>query len=223
MKPVDMAFFVVVVAITSPAVAQPKDTISGLGVPRILSVAGFDQIPTTACSGRMGPAVTVDLGEVFKDLASNGKVARKITRTVAGGTQQVGRPANVGNNWPSNLDMQLAVPKASGGFEPNDYVMVTVKLPMVRGASFLRPPLSVATNSSIAVMVDPGKGSGFCGRTDVATTVVPRGMDFQTMQFGVLKGPDVQSINIGIMIPDDPKSPAYWLPIILDPNVKNEG
>jgi hypothetical protein len=207
----------------SPVSAAPNKTANVKAVPRILSVGGFESIPQSpGCSGTAGPPVTIDLTEILKELVTNGKVTRKIDRKLAGSTSPVDRPANVGNNWPSNLDMELAVSSTPGTFEPNDYVMVTINLRVVRGVTFLRPLGAPVTDSSIAVLVEPRTTASFCGRTDTTSTTV-NGKKYQTFSFGVLKGTSVHSVNIGIMVPDSTTNPTYWMPILLDPNVKNSG
>lgn len=189
----------------------------------VFSVAGFETIPITACSRNPGSPVTMQIGSLLKELKDAGKINRAIKRRLANGTEMdVGRPAGAAANWPTNLDMELAEPAAGGGTVPNDYVMVMVVLKVVRGINFLRPPGAGATDSTQAVTVDPGTKEGFCGRTDVVR-FTSGGATYQSVSFGVLKSADMRSINIGIMIPDNVASPTYWLPIILDLNVRNSG
>ena len=64
-----------------------------------MTVDGFGQIPTTLCAGLPGAAVTMELGEVLKNLANNGKPDRKITRELLGGSNApVARLATVGTS-----------------------------------------------------------------------------------------------------------------------------
>jgi hypothetical protein len=125
----------------------------------------------------------------------------------------VDRPASVGRNWPTSLDIQVNETGVS-----NDYVMVTVDLIVVRGVSFLRQPGAAIDDSRSAVMTDPSTAATFCGRTQVSLNG-----NRQSVSFGVRKGADVRTFNIGIMVPDKPASPTYWQPLFLDPNIKNDG
>ncbi len=217
------ALAVAMLAALHPANAQPRITDKPKSQLHILSVAGFETIPYTDCSGVYGQPVTVRVGALLAELANNGKVGRNITRKLANGTDQpVDPPANTGYNWPTNLDMELAETATGGGYVPNDYVMVTVVLRVLRGINFLRPMGVAVTDSTLAVTVDPNTKNRFCGRTEVTTTTTG-GKTFQYVSFGMLKDTVVRSINIGIMIPDNVANPTYWLPIIIDPNVRNTG
>lgn len=195
-------------------------------------VAG-DKIAMTPCSevvpnGLEGPPVTMRIGSMLLQLKDNGRIAKDIKRRLADGTlQDVEGPTNATKLWPTNLDMQLAEPidpaRPQDGYKPNDYVIVTIVLRMVRGIRFLQVVPLNGNDSSVAVMAEPGKGNRFCGRTEFVET--GSGINrFQQVSFGVLKGSDVRSINIGLMIPSTNSStPEFWLPIIIDPIVENEG
>jgi hypothetical protein len=87
------------------------------------------------------------------------------------------------------------------------------------------------TDSSYAVLAEAGKASQFCGRMpfDVDKN------DNDIVRFGVkLPKPgevdsageviDTVSINIGLLIKDKKNTAKdYWIPIYLDPNIKNTG
>ena len=116
--------------------------------------------------------------------------------------------------------MQLAEPDGDG-FKPNDYVMVTINLQKARGAVFLRALSDPETSSRYAVMVSLGSERHFCQRSDVTLIMTPAG---QSVSFGMKRASGLQSINIAIMVPDKAAPPqAYWMPVIFDLMVKNEG
>jgi hypothetical protein len=186
------------------------------------SFVGGDMIPEAPCTGTPGPPVTMRLGRLLANFG-NGIIGRDIKRKLQGGaTQDVERPNVAGNRWLTNIDMELAERAANGRYEPNDYVLVTVYLPTTaRGIKFLRSKTATNANDPTdAIRVEPNKGTLFCGRTDIKPESAPAG---ESVTFGMLKGADTVSVNIGIMIPDTSTPPVYWLPIILDPNVKNSG
>ena len=216
-----VAVFTMLTASTfSVAAAQPVKSSRNLKPLSLVSTGGFGTISQTDCIGNPGTPVTVELGELFDSIATNGKVSRKIKR----GANDVSYPKDVGNNWKTSLDMQLAVPKTTGGYQKNDYVIVTIVLPKTSKShvnmQFLQQFAKPALDSSTAVMASsPTQSALFCGRTDIAPwTGDPTAL---MVKFGVKWGP-VRSFNIGVMV-QDKQDNTVWLPIILDPNVQNEG
>ena len=200
---------VAILAACGPAGAAPRKPARVDMKILLLTSGGLASIPETPCAGTAGSPVTMKIGPLLAELV-NGSIARDIHNAKG---NSVGRPASVGNNWPTNLDMQVNETGVS-----NDYVMVTVDLMVVRGVNFLRQPGAAVDDSRSAVMIDPSTVAAFCGRTKVGLNG-----NRQSVSFGVRKGADVRAFNIGIMIPDRPASPTYWQPLFLDPNVKNDG
>lgn len=206
-----------------PVMAQPKQATAFGLAPRVLSAPGFGIIPVEKCKGTPGAAVTVPIGSFLQQLVSSGKVTSRITRELPGGAKgDVAKPTNVGANWPTTLDMALKQP----GFS-NDYVLVTIELTVQRGVVFLRPYGSTdRSDSTLAVTVDPDTTikDSFCGRTVVTETVNGAGIvTSQKVSFGVKKSTLKRAVNFGFQIPDNVADPKYWMPIILDPIVENEG
>lgn len=206
----------------SAGAAQPKKPAAFAARP-LFTVSGFDSVPIDSCgaTAKPGSPVTIDLDDVLAQLAKDGKIPRKITRKNG---KKVDWPIRKNDNWPTSLDMKLSETGV-----PNDYVMVTVNLPVWRGVSFLRPLYdqnggpSKLSDSSIAVTVKAGTAAQYCGRTAVTTTPASPN-DIQTFSFGVRKAPGARAINIGILVPGgEVDGRLVWLPILLDPAVENEG
>ena len=197
------------------------------GQTRFFSEQSFTHVPATECKGTPGLAVTWTLKEVLSGLSNN----RRITRTIMRSTGKVPKlpTSAVGDNWPTTLDMDIA----SAG---SDYVMVNVVLTIGAngnkpGVHFLRPrsgtlptgPNPGGDNSSVAVLTpapEPGKVE-YCGRTPIDTS----DPDTESFSFGVRKAVGARSLNIGLLVPTEKESneTQMWLPIFLDPNVRNEG
>jgi hypothetical protein len=190
----------------------------------------FTPIPADPpkCEGVAGAEVTWTLSDVLFDLDTKNRIKRNIMR---GSVVVDGIPANeVAKNWPTNLDMDI-------GSAGSDYVMVKIVLktgekPNKPGVHFLRPrsgglptgPNPGGTDSSVAVLTPAGQPGNieYCGRTPIDLSVAGE----ESFRFGVRKAAGVRSLNIGLMVPTvkekDDKS-QMWLPIFLDPNVRNEG
>jgi hypothetical protein len=69
-------------------------------------------------------------------------------------------------------------------------------------------------------MVPAGAGSQFCGRTKID---IRSGKESVT--FGIKRDGTTYSLNVGLLVPAKPKNnkTLVWLPIFLDPNVRNQG
>jgi hypothetical protein len=215
-----MALTVGVGAVINPAGAQTRPSVNSAPA-TLFAVSGFDSVPMKGCTGTPGSPVTIDLDDVLDQLTKGGKISRKIARKNG---KKVEFPVGKNDNWPTSLDMKLSEPNVK-----NDYVMVTVNLPIWRGTTFLRPLYgqngypSSADDSSIAVTVKSGTADQYCGRT-IVTTKKETPRDIQTFSFGVRKSPGVRAINIGILVPGgSEEGRLVWLPILLDPAVENEG
>jgi hypothetical protein len=220
----------------APDVARPAGTGGPITVPVptvVFSANSFTEVPVTTCSGKAGAAVVWTLEDVFSGLSNNRRVKRIIVREINGVDTKVDEiPADeVGNNWPTNLDMDTT----SAG---SDYVMVTIVLKIGAsgnkpGVHFLRPrsgalptgPDPGGTNSSVAVLTPPLQspgGSSYCGRTPIDTSVAGT----ERFSFGVRNAADARSLNIGLLVPTKKEKitePQMWLPIFLDPNIRNTG
>lgn len=74
------------------------------------------------------------------------------------------------------------------------------------------------TDSSVAIMAEPENIEKFCHRQSI-----DKSSGDEIISFGViLPKEDTVSINIGIMVEDKNKA-GYWIPIYIDPNIRNAG
>jgi hypothetical protein len=223
-------------ATMTPDVAGSIGQQAPLVVPsKTMGATSFNVIPKTACTGTQGEPVTWILGDIFDGL---NKAEREIGRDIKRpGNKSVPEVAanKLNGNWPTNLDMDVSTPVATPQPPKSDYVLVTIELRNKAaggkpGVYFMRaapnplpdnPPLT-DTDSSVAVMAPPPGTAGwkFCGRTDIKIT-----NDTESITFGIMKDSGTQSLNIGLLVPAKAKNgkTPYWLPIFLDPNMRNEG
>ena len=199
-----------------------------------LSARSFTVIPTTACTGTKGADVTWRLDDILGALSNNRRLTRQITRQ--GVNVPLPAASSLTGLWPTNVDMDISNAPGTGA---NDFVLITIVLdsadkPNKPGLHFLRPvpsnlpsgPDPTSVDSSVAVLSpakDPVLGELYCGRTDIAVDSVNQ---TESVTFGVKAAKiGARSLNIGIMVPTKKtgQEPQFWLPIFLDPNVKNEG
>jgi len=215
-------------ATPTPDVAGATGTLQPTKVPRVVfSAYSFTQVPSTPCMGNPGAAVVWTLEDIFSGLSNNRRIKRDIKRG-AGNVPEIPQ-TEVGNNWPTNLDMDIT----SAG---SDYVMVTIVLKTGAtggrgGVHFLRPrsgplptgPDPSGNDSSEAVLTPaPQPGViGYCGRTSIDTSVAGT----ERFSFGVRNAAEARSLNIGLLVPTRKtgNEPQMWLPIFLDPNIRNKG
>lgn len=210
---------------------------------KTMGASSFGVIPQAACTGTPGEPVTWKLGNVFKQLSDDREVKPEMKQ---GNKTDLALASNkVGPNWPTSLDMDVSTSVGTPPGPANDYVMVTIELSTGRGTGnpgiyFMRPPSAVPqanppfvkpdpnqpkpnpdpTASTVAVMAPVDRVDRFCGRTDID---IQNGKE--VMSFGIKKGGETLSINVGLLVPSKPKAgkTPYWLPIFLDPNMRNEG
>ncbi len=215
-------------ATPTPDVAGATGTLQPTKVPRVaFSAYSFTQVPATPCTGNAGEPVVWTLEDIFSGLNNNRRVKRDIKRGAAK-VPEIPQ-TEVGNNWPTNLDMDIT----SAG---SDYVMVTIVLKTGAtggrpGVHFLRPrsgplptgPDPSGNDSSEAVLtpaLQPGV-IGYCGRTTIDTSVA----GIERFSFGVRNAAEARSLNIGLLVPTRKtgNEAQMWLPIFLDPNIRNKG
>ena len=198
---------------------------------QLFSATSFNQI-TAQCRTRPVETVVMNLENVFEGLSNN----RRIFRSIKRGTNDVDNIARTNlqpGAWPTNLDFD-ASSLGNGPIEVK-IVLKTGKLDDKPGVHFLRPvtgaiptgPDPTSTNSSLAVLV-PAPASEFCGRSAI---VINAANNTETVSFVMNRVPASpnlrasRSINIGLMVPTKRigQELQMWLPIFLDPNVRNEG
>lgn len=160
-------------------------------------------------------------------------IERQVFRDVSGVEKEEKMPPeDIAKRYnPTFLDFGVPAPDGI-----NTWTEVTIKLKNknnegirfmpVRSANGVESP----TDSSYAVLAEAGKASQFCGRKPFD---IDNGND--VVRFGVkLPKPgeldntgevaDTVSINIGLLIKDKKNTKEdYWIPIYLDPNIKNTG
>ena len=201
------------VVATSSAYSAPKHkTLSHALIPPFIGSA--DSI-TGSCPSTNVKYVTLELGNLLKHLHEQTD-PREIEH---GDGTKVDKLQNLPpSHRATMLDMQLT---RSGTH--NDVVMLTVNVTTTSGIAFLVPtgqdPDKI-TDGSLAVMIPHGS-TGFCGTPTISHNV-SGGKMTNSVTIGVL--PDAvayRSLNINLLIPDS--SHSVWLPLIIDPNVKNNG
>lgn len=221
------------------------------GAAAVLLLSGCDQKPSAPMAATAAAAAPHDVffagpSAVITDAACTGtknpkkvkfKISERMLRTLGGANQYVERevaieepggsttpqsapPADIAKNYqPTYLDIGVPAPDGEAM-----WTQVVVRLKQnnpdlirfmpVRDANGVDSP----TDSSYAVLAEASNASRFCGREPIRQV---NGDD--VVRFGV-KMPLNQtvSINIGLLIADK-KNPGYWIPIYLDPNMKNIG
>jgi hypothetical protein len=192
---------------------------------KTMGAESFHEI-TSTCATAPTSEVTMRLGNVFGGLDANGKISRNI-KTGSNNVPKID-PAKLDNKtWPTNLDFDAS----SLGTGPVKVIIVlaTGKSPDKPGLHFMRPrPASLptgpdpsGTDSSVAVLV-PQPESDFCNRTPI---VVDAANNTESISFVMNRVMKTRSINIGLLVPAkaNGNESQTWLPIFLDPNMRNEG
>jgi hypothetical protein len=221
---------------TAPAVGAsgPGQTAN---IAKTMGVNSFEKITMEKCTGVEGIPVIWKLSNIFDKLKDKNELKRDIKR----GIDEVYEVDQgiLGDNWPTSVDMDVSSPLPKPTPLP-DYVIVTIELLTGRdagngkpGVYFLRPsanarpdnpPFTAGNtdheNSEVTVMIPAGTGSHFCGRTNI--DIKP---GKESVTFGIKRDGQVYSLNVGLLVPAEPKnnSTKVWLPIFLDPNVRNQG
>lgn len=192
------------------------------------TVATFGPSPTLPitrdCKGKpIGDEIVLTLDadkKMFKDLSDN----RAFVRDVKLGGKSQDEPPEVGEGyWSTNLDASYEPPKGEVG-----YTKMTIRLKPdgKTEAIFLRPPTSndpaTKRDSSAAISVQKAMEPYFCGLTKIK---LPDENDpYESLSFGITLPPQTAaSYNIGVMVRKLAGKRAYWTPVFIDPNVKNEG
>jgi hypothetical protein len=202
-------------------VAQPS--VSGTG--SVLFAGPSAVISDYRCTGTMNPTkVTFTVKpNMLKTLGNASQHIEREVETVTGGTEtpQPKPPANIAKKYaPTYLDMGVPAP----GYE-GMWTQITIRLRNRNADNIRFMPVRDAqgneskTDSSFAVLAETGNVGKFCGREEFGTD----GTGHDVVRFGVkLAKDETVSINIGLLI-EDKKNKDYWIPIYLDPNIKNVG
>lgn len=198
---------------------------------RPLSATAYNIIPVGGCPTAAPGEVTFFIDDPLDGLSAPGKgqrVRRSIVWKATGQPVSQINPQQLGSRWRTNLDMDVTDPT-------KPYVRVNIIVTSNRGIRFLRPAAPapgqpMGTDSSNAVMVENVSSGGFCGRTAIASVNLagpPPGRTGEKVTFGILPGTGVTGMNVGLLIPTTPVTgqpfEQEYLPIFLDPNMKNEG
>jgi hypothetical protein len=136
-------------------------------------------------------------------------------------TPQKDPPKDVAKEYiPTYLD--IGVPASS---DKAQWTQVVIKLKNANSEGIRFMPVrdangnESATDSRFAVLAQATKIGKFCDRKEFGTD----GAGNDVVKFGVVLDKDESvSINIGLLVKDKKKE-GYWIPIYLDPNMKNTG
>ncbi len=196
------------------------------GVSGVIMFAGPSAvISDVACTGKKnGTKILFTVKpNMLKTLGgANQHIERQVDWDVNGvETPEPTPPANIAKRYnPTYLDFGVPAPDGM-----NTWTEVTIKLKNKNNEGIRFMPVRDAngvdskTDSSYAVLAEAGKASQFCGRKPFE--VDKKGNDI--VRFGVkLAKDETVSINIGLLI-EDRKNSGYWIPVYLDPNIKNIG
>lgn len=196
------------------------------GVPSVIMFAGPSAVisdrPCTGTKNATKIKFTVK-PNMLKTLGGNNQhIQRQVDRDAGGvETPEPTPPANIAKRYnPTYLDFGVPAPDGM-----NTWTEVTIKLKNRNNEGIRFMPVRDAngveskTDSSYAVLAEAGRASQFCGRKPFEDDA--NGNDI--VRFGVKMAKyDTVSINIGLLI-EDRKNSGYWIPIYLDPNIKNVG
>jgi hypothetical protein len=191
----------------------------------ILFAGPSSVITDKACEGTQNPTSIIFTVKpnMLKTLGGTKQNIERKVDTVVNGveTAQPTPPAGVNKLYnPTYLDMGISAPDGMGTWTE---VIIKLKNKNAEGIRFMpvrdANGIESPTDSSYAVLAEAGKAAQFCGRKTFEDD--KKGNDM--VRFGVkLAKPDTVSINIGLLI-EDKKNPGYWIPVYLDPNIKNTG
>jgi hypothetical protein len=196
------------------------------GVPGEIMFAGPSAvISDAACTGKKnGTKVLFTVKpNMLKTLGgANQHIERQVDRDVGGvETSEPTPPADIAKRY-NRTYLDFGVPAPDG---MNTWTEVTIKLKNKNDDGIRFMPVRNAegveskTDSSYAVLAEAGRASQFCGRKPFEVDK----KDNDIVRFGVkLAKYETVSINIGLLI-EDRKNSGYWIPVYLDPNIKNTG
>ncbi len=201
----------------APAVqVSPTDT-------KTILAAGPSAVITSAkCPGTKNPnKVKLVIRENFlRKLGSDRTIERDVEVEDGNGVSSPqATPPDIGASQyqPTYLDMGVPASGGTGTWTP---IVIRLKSNAADPIRFM--PVRVAgidnpIDSSYAVLAPAGAASKFCGRQSFDP------QDPGVVRFGAVLAPgEVVSINIGLLIPDK-ANPGFYIPIYLDPNIKNVG
>lgn len=202
---------------TQPAAAVGPKTRAHL---KVMVLGPSETMPTTACNGKAsGNALEFVIKDnILKIFTDGGYEGREVLLN----GQPVPNPPTLdpkSKYIPTYYDM--SVPLLTSGASWTQ-ITIRVKKAASDGVNFLVPRDANGnfspTDSSVAVLIPAGRSVNFCGRSAIS---INKGD--QVIQFGVMfTGQDTTSMNIGLLVADK-KHPGYFIPIYLDPNIKNPG
>lgn len=205
--------------------AATGQTMPAVAPARTMGVQSFHSIDAT-CTVKPVAEVTMTLDDVFGGLSAN----RRITRSIKKGPNDVPQLTRANlqpYTWSTNLDFDTST-YGSGPVKVN-IVLNTGEIGKSSEIRFLRPltgglpngPEPVGKDSSIAVLV-PAPANDFSCRTDIDVDVIGQ---TETISFVMNRVIGSRSINIGLLVPTfkKDKEQQMWMPIFLDPNMRNEG
>lgn len=210
------------------AAAVRQDEVAGVmpaaitGTQNILAAGPSQVISSSDCMGTRNPKRVrlVIKDNLLKRLGSDRTIDRDVNIEVdATPDDPQPTPPNIGASQYQPTFLDLGVP-ASGG--AGTWTQIVVRLQSNAADPMKFMPVRVAginnpNDSSYAVLAPPGLVGKFCGRKPFNPT------NPDVLRFGVkLAVGEVVSFNIGLLIPDK-QNPGYYIPIYLDPNMKNIG
>ena len=211
--------------------------------------AGYRVIePSRQCTGAPTAMIRIRLSKVLERLHTGKTVDRDISVFRLNESEESNATANKRTTreitrdklkgFPTRLDFATVAVDSAGHSEqlvgPGRHVLVRVVLDQTPGSNdsvkFLSPP-NDPSDSQFAIMRAAGTDPNFfCNRrplVDQPSAVKPRSY----VDFGVRSLADVNAggipafgaFGIGLAVHEDGKKWKYVTPIILDPNIQNEG
>nr|WP_310523592.1 hypothetical protein [Polymorphobacter sp.] len=214
--------------------------------------AGYFEIDATVdCVGQPSGVIRIRISNLLDKLNAEKTIVRDVSvfrvgdkagmAGLANGLAMREPVKNEINSFPTRLDFAtvwvdddgIDHPLVDPRQNPRQYVMVRVILDQAPGmndsVAFLHPPAD-ATDSAFAIMRQAGTDPKiFCNRRKIATETVDGGRRTY-VEFGVqsvapvgtsVPKPISGSFGIGLLVRDG--ATQYVTPIILDPNVRNQG
>lgn len=211
--------------------AAPAQQNSASSPATVLFGGASATIPTAACRDENGTAVQKSKNKIkfkiksnfLKDFGGNGQtIPRDVVTDVNGNdVPQPSPPSDIAKKyWPTYLDIGIDEPD---GMTKWTQVVVKVKPDASNGIQFMKVRDANGNfdpkDSSVAVMAEASKVAKFCYRQPIELDADGD----ETIKFGVMlaKGETV-SINIGVLV-EDKTNKGFWIPIYIDPNMKNTG
>ena len=181
---------------------------------------------TATCITTPTSEVKMILDNVFGGLDSNGKIARNIKQG-SKEVPQIDSDKLTLQSWPTDLDFDAST--LGTGPVKITIVISTGKNAKKPGLHFLRPrsgklptgPDPSGLDSSLTVLV-PDPTNDFCGRLPIDVDTVN---NTESVSFVMNRVVGSRSLNLGLLVPGAKtgSETQVWLPLFLDPNVRNQG